>query len=285
MNLNKLAGFHAFLFMLHISQGIAQFALAATKDATYIPCDITTISGGPPWGNTTQRNITTVSNAHVMYIPATFLLMTALAHLITCILYKTNMMWTFDTASGNPESLEDTKKWKSYAVRWTEYSVTSSIMIVAICMISGITNLYALIATAFCNFAMIMFGYLSDEFRKIDPLSTNVIFAWLLGALVGLAPWINIFVSIGYANIDLTTSVGQLVLGMTGITASFFFSFAFVSFYYSIIMRRRNADPKYKKLQEGKPGVATWEEIWYPVLSTLSKTMLAWLVFAALYAS
>lgn len=278
MYVNTLANGHATLSMLHLSQGIAQFALAATKNATFVPVDVTEISGGPPWGgNSTTTAVRVLSHAYVMYIPATFLLLTALAHFYTCVLYKFDLMWTFDDP---PDATE--RKWKAYAVRWAEYSVTASIMIVAICLISGITNLYALIATAFCNFAMIMFGHLSDEFRRKDARDTNVILAWMLGALVGLAPWINIFVAIGLAGIDLTTAVGRLVIGMTGITATFFFSFATVSFYYSIIKRKTNAEPKPRPI-ENKRILTTWEEIWYPILSTVSKTMLAWLVFAALY--
>jgi hypothetical protein len=155
---------------------------------------------------------------------------------------------------------------------------------VAICLISGITNLYALIATAFTNFAMIMFGYLSDEFRKKDPLDSNVAFAWWLGAIVGLAPWINIFVALGFSGLDLATSVGRLVFGMTGVTATFFFSFAIVSFYYSVIRKNSNRNGKYQPI--GRSTILpTWEEFLYPALSTVSKTMLAWLVFAALYAT
>lgn len=279
MSTNTLANAHAALSMLHFSQSIAQYALAATKNASSVPVDVTVISGGPPWGgNLTTSSIKILSHAHVMYIPATFLMMTAFAHILTCIFYKFKNLRTFD-------SPPDNNKWNAYAIRWTEYSITSTIMIVAICLISGITNLYALIATAFCNFAMIMFGYLSDEFRSADPLSTNVIFAWLLGALVGMAPWINIFIAIGLSGINLTTSVGRLVIGMTAITASFFFSFAVVSFYYSIICRKSNGKPKPTAIGSRDTPLTTWEEYLYPILSTVSKTMLAWLVFAALYSS
>lgn len=301
MKFYTLAVFHGILFTLHISQCIAQFALAATKPPIFVPITVNLFSGGPPWGNQSVvvTEVETLLNAQVMYLPATFLLLTAIAHLITATCYRTNMIWTF---SDPPEAAEG--RIKAYVLRWTEYSVSATIMIVGICLISGINNLYALLASAFCNFAMILFGHFSDEFRFIDTNSSNVWMAWFVGAIVGLAPWINIVTSIVVFGIDLSTEVGRLIIGMTSVTASFFFSFAAVSFYYSIYAspamckctrkRKRqssktiptvtSAETK-KETSSGDGEVTTYEEVWYPVLSTISKTMLAWLVFAALYQS
>lgn len=174
-------------------------------------------------------------------------------------------------------------------------------MIVAISLISGVTDVYALLAVAGCNFAMILFGYMSDEARIYTG---RWLLPWAIGGVVGIVPWVIIFTSIGRSGLNSATQVGALVISMTVITFLFFMSFAAVSFYYSWYFVPTEAKRKSVSTTDDVNGNKTilnpeagWdrndkkgsreikenEELWYAALSTLSKSTLAWLVFLALY--
>ena len=75
--------------------------------------------------------------------------------------------------------------------RWIEYSVSSSLMIVLIAMITGISDVAALIAIFGVNAAMILFGLLMEKYEspgKPDWL------AYMFGCFAGAVPWIGIFI-------------------------------------------------------------------------------------------
>jgi len=75
--------------------------------------------------------------------------------------------------------------------RWMEYSVTSSLMIVLIVMICGITDLAAMIAIFGVNACMILFGLLMEKYGQ--PGRPN----WLpfyFGCFAGIIPWIAVLI-------------------------------------------------------------------------------------------
>lgn len=276
---NKLVIIHSVLTIAHLTQSLTQFGLAAGRAPVLLPVTrtyLSTSSAGPPWSPLATFMVdSSLTPVQVMYMTASFLLITSVAHFFTALGYKYDKIWTFDDP---PETLKD-KRIKSSTLRWLEYSITSTIMIVAILLISAVSDVYAIIAASLCNFAMILFGHFSDEFRFLalegHACKTNAYFAWAVGAVVGLGPWIAIWMSFAFSGVS-STSVGAIVASATFTTMSFFFSFAAVSAYYTY------KSPKGYKSVPGSAPPDSWEEYIYPGLSATSKSLLSWLVYGAL---
>lgn len=140
--------------------------------------------------------------------------------------------------------------------RWTEYSISATVMIVLIVMYSGVTDITGLVAVAGANVAMILFGWLQERMNPPGRTSTTMMPFWF-GTIAGLAPWIAITV-----NVVGATTVPGFVYGIVVAEAVFFFSFAL------------NQWLQYR-------GVGRWRsyvygEKVYLVLSLVAKSYLAW---------
>ena len=78
--------------------------------------------------------------------------------------------------------------------RWAEYSVSASVMVVLIAMLTGVTDLYAVIGLFAANAAMIGFGYLMERVNRDRTTVTWIPFT--LGCVVGAVPWVVITIAI-----------------------------------------------------------------------------------------
>lgn len=148
--------------------------------------------------------------------------------------------------------------------RWIEYSVSSSLMIVLIAMITGVTDAGALIAIAGVNAAMIFFGLLHERYSR--PSTGRV--DWLpfiYGCLAGAVPWIVIAMQI-----VTSEQQGEGPPGFVyGIIASIFILFN--SFAVNMVLQYRRV---------GRWRDYLFGERAYIVLSLGAKSLLAWQVFA-----
>ncbi|MDC3377085.1 heliorhodopsin HeR, partial [Candidatus Nanopelagicales bacterium] len=72
--------------------------------------------------------------------------------------------------------------------RWVEYSLSSSIMIVLIAQVTGISNFAALMALFGVNASMILFGWLQEKYEQPGGGMLPFIF----GCVAGVVPWIVI---------------------------------------------------------------------------------------------
>ena len=75
--------------------------------------------------------------------------------------------------------------------RWIEYFFSSSIMIVLIAQITGISDIAALLAIAGINASMILFGLLQEKYEK--PGTRGWLPFWF-GSFAGIIPWIAILI-------------------------------------------------------------------------------------------
>jgi len=75
--------------------------------------------------------------------------------------------------------------------RWIEYFFSSSIMIVLISQITGISDIAALMAIFGVNASMILFGALQEKYEK--PGKPNLLPFWM-GSFAGIIPWIAILI-------------------------------------------------------------------------------------------
>jgi hypothetical protein len=186
---------------------------------------------------------------YVGVLVGSFLLFSALAHFL--IAYPLNERYRNDLKKGINR------------VRWFEYAFSSSIMIVLIGMFFGVQIFWVLLLIFVSNALMNLCGLEMEELNIYTKRLGEKI-KWLpyyLGVIAGAVPWIVItayFINIG-GNAPWFVYVIYIV------ELTFFNTFAI------------NMILQYKKI--GK-----WEDYFYgervyQLLSLISKTALAWLVF------
>lgn len=144
-------------------------------------------------------------------------------------------------------------------VRWAEYSVSASLMIVLIAMFAGVWNVAALIALVAANSAMIGFGLLQERFVRPGPRADMT--AWWLGTVAGLLPWVVITI--------------QLTVGDQEAPG-----FVYVIFAVELVLFALFGLTQWLQYRQ----VGRWAdylvgERTYVVLSLVAKTLLAWLIF------
>jgi hypothetical protein len=149
---------------------------------------------------------------------------------------------------------------KNYG-RWIEYFFSSSIMIVLISQICGISDIAALLAIFGINACMILFGALQEKYEK--PGKPSWLPFWM-GSFAGIIPWIAIAVYV--AAPGLSVSPPGFVYGIIVSLFIFFNCFAI------------NMVLQYK--QVGRWRIYLFGEKVYILLSLTAKALLAWQVFA-----
>jgi hypothetical protein len=149
---------------------------------------------------------------------------------------------------------------KNYG-RWIEYFFSSSIMIVLIAQITGISDIAALLAIFGINACMILFGALQEKYEK--PGKPSWLPFWM-GSFAGIIPWIAIAIYV--AAPGLNVSPPGFVYGILVSLFIFFNCFAI------------NMVLQYK--QVGRWRDYLFGEKVYIILSLTAKALLAWQVFA-----
>lgn len=150
--------------------------------------------------------------------------------------------------------------------RWIEYFFSSSIMIVLIAQITGISDIAALIAIFGINACMILFGAIQEKYEK--PGKPSWIPFWF-GSFAGIIPWIAIIIYIWAPG--LNASPPAFVYGIFASLFVFFNCFAV------------NMVLQYKKVGPWRDYL--FGEKAYIFLSLTAKSLLAWQVFFAVLAS
>jgi hypothetical protein len=145
--------------------------------------------------------------------------------------------------------------------RWIEYFFSSSIMIVLIAQICGISDIAALIAIFAVNACMILFGALQEKYEK--PGKPSWMPFWF-GSFAGIIPWIGILIYVIAPGVS--TSPPGFVYGIIVSLFIFFNCFAV------------NMVLQYKKA--GRWADYLYGEKVYIILSLTAKALLAWQVFA-----
>jgi Heliorhodopsin len=189
----------------------------------------------------------TIYELRVGLLVALFLLISTIDHLL---------MASF----ANRWYVRNLKKHINYA-RWYDYALSSSVMIVAIAMLSGVYDIAALIPLFAINATMNLFG-LMMELRNQNTEKTNWT-AFIFGSFAGLIPWIVIF---------------MYFIGATqGSTVPTFIYYILGSLTFFFLLFPLNMFLQYKKVGRWKDYL--YGEYGYIVLSIVAKTALAWQVF------
>jgi hypothetical protein len=145
--------------------------------------------------------------------------------------------------------------------RWIEYFFSSSIMIVLISQICGISDIAALIAIFGVNACMILFGALQEKYE--NPGKPSWIPFWF-GSFAGVIPWVGIAIYTAAPGVNATPP--GFVYGIVVSLFVFFNCFAI------------NMILQYKKVGPWRDYL--FGEKVYIILSLTAKALLAWQVFA-----
>jgi hypothetical protein len=144
--------------------------------------------------------------------------------------------------------------------RWIEYFFSSSIMIVLISQITGISDIAALLAIFGINASMILFGALQEKYET--PGKPSWLPFWF-GSFAGIIPWIAIVIYVVAPG--LTVSPPGFVYGI--IVSLFIF---FNCFAINMVLQYKQVGPWRDYL---------FGEKVYIILSLTAKALLAWQVF------
>jgi len=145
--------------------------------------------------------------------------------------------------------------------RWYEYSISSSIMIVLIALLVGISDIGYLLQIFTCNMVMNFFGLLMEVENSGKESKTWRPF-WF-GSICGAAPWVAVFISL-----------------FSGSSPPAFVYAIFFTYFVLFQTFPLNMTLQYKKI--GKWADYHYGELVYIVLSLVAKTLLGWLVFGGL---
>jgi hypothetical protein len=166
----RLRLYNAAMGVLHAVQGIVILILA--NDFS-LPVSATFMADAP---GAQPPELTHLFDLRVAWGIAAFVFISALAHFIIA-------------APGGFDAYKHQLMRQQNAFRWVEYAFSASIMIVLIAMITGITDIAALVALFGVNASMILFGWLMEKYEQ--PGNPN----WLpffFGCVAGIVPWIAI---------------------------------------------------------------------------------------------
>lgn len=240
----SLKRFNLWMALLHFGQGVAMLVLSSNFSlpvtTSYLKFDVATQSLVP--------NTQTLFNLKIGPAVATFLFISALAHLLVSTVF--NKWYNRNLEKG------------MNSARWIEYSFSSSIMIIIIAMLVGIYDISALIPIFFVNASMILFGWMM-ELHNQTTIKTNWT-SFIFGCISGIAPWIVIALYLA--------SPGSAANPPTFVYWIFFSIFLFFNCFAI------NQVLQYKKV--GKWQDYLYGERAYIVLSLVAKSLLAWQVFA-----
>ena len=183
-------------------------------------------------------------------LTASFLLISALFHFIIAFPYK--------------EKYVEGLKLGINRMRWYEYALSSSLMIVLIASLFGVRDIAVFALIALSNAAMNFFGLdmelLNSGFRKTDKRTNWLPF--IFGSIIGLAPWLAIAFYIG-----VNPNLEQVPSFVWAILATYFI--AFNTFPVNMYLQYKGIG-KFKNYLYGERG--------YIILSLVAKTILTWLV-------
>lgn len=233
----------------HLAQAVLVLVLASDFA---IPVEARYQTGAPGSGSFTDPE----TLFEVVFAPwiAAFLLLAAADHLLMA-------------APGVNGWYERNLRRGLNVARWAEYSVSSTVMILLIALLTGITGVYALVAIAGANAAMILFGWVGE--RTSPDRSRTDWLPFAFGCVAGAVPWICITIAI--AGAEANGSVPGFVYG---IYVSLFVLFNCFALNYVLQYRGRGPWRDYR-----------FGEAVYVGLSLVAKSALAWQVYAGALAA
>ncbi len=255
----RLRVFNLVMGVLHLASGAAMVALSNDFSLS-----VSTFAlNGPPGTPLSEGTTNTVFDVPLGLGAASFLFLSAFFHFLIA------SPWGF------PRYVSELARGRN-RFRWVEYSISSTLMIILISLVFGITDIAALIGLGIANVAMILFGWLMEMSNNGlmhgpdgEPIRGER--AWWtpfwFGCIAGIGPWLAV---VAYLTVNVGIEGGEgpptFVYGIIVSLFLFFNSFAL------------NQWLQYR--QVGRWSDYLTGERTYIVLSLVAKSALAWQIFA-----
>lgn len=244
--IDRLRRFNLVMAALHLVSGL--FMWLSSNDFELQISSFTL--GGPPGTPLADGELFEAFSFPLGFWTAVFLFLSAAAHVY---------MGTVGFARYRDELRAGRNR-----IRWIEYSLSATLMILLIAVVTGITDLAAIIAIAGANISMILFGWLMET---VNPPGTPVYWSpFWFGCVAGAAPWIAIAASVWLGVAETGAGPPGFVYGILATIFVLFNCFAV------------NQWLQYR-------GVGRWRdyahgESVYIWLSLIAKSLLAWQIWA-----
>ena len=248
--LAKLRPFNLIAGLLHLASFVAILLLA--NDAS-LPVRATYLTNAP--GNDAFSEPVTLFSLNIGYMVAAFLALSAFFHFLVI------SPRVFPRYTAGLRQHRNT-------FRWVEYSLSSSLMIVVILQLNGVSDFAALAGLFAVNAGMILFGWLQE--RYTTPGDGDFV-PFIFGSIAGAVPWVVILISLIAPQSPTDTPIPGFVYG---IVISLFVAF---NCFAVVQWKQYRAKGKWADYLRG--------ERVYITLSLIAKTALAWQVFAGALAS
>ncbi len=243
--IDRLRRFNLVMGLIHLVSG--GFMLFVSND---FPIPVTSFAvNGPPGTPLADGEVVEAFSYPLAVGTAGFLLLSAVAHL-----YVASIGFSF---------YRDELRAGRNRIRWVEYSLSSTLMIVLIASVVGIYDAAALIAIAGANVAMILFGWLMET---INPPGSPVYWSpFWFGCIAGIAPWAALTASVW---ISVTVADDGPPGFVYGILVTIFLAFNCFAIVQWLQYRAKGRFADYAV------GESTY--IW---LSLIAKSLLAWQIW------
>ncbi|MFT7601561.1 MAG: hypothetical protein ACI8TP_004520 [Acidimicrobiales bacterium] len=246
--LGRLRRFNVGMGTLHLVSGLLMVVLGNDFEL-----EVSTFGlNGPPGTPLAEGTINSVYSVPLAWATASFLLLSAFFHFVIA------------APGGFARYASELRRGRN-RFRWVEYALSSTLMMLLIALVTGITDLAALIGIGFVNVAMILFGWMMEMVNNPDRLTWWTPF-WF-GCIAGIGPWVAIATYlIVNVNQDGASGPPGFVYGIIFSLFFFFNTFAI------------NQWLQYRKT--GRWSDYLYGETIYIVLSLVAKSVLAWQIFA-----
>ncbi len=245
--LRRLRTFNLVMGALHAVSGFAMVLFGNDFELSISTFNL----NGPPGTPLDNGVINEFVGVPLAWATAAFLLLSAVFHLLIA---------TVGFAAYGNELRRGRNRF-----RWVEYAISSTLMMVLISLVTGLTDLAALIGIGVANISMILFGWIMEMVNRPDRKTWWTPF-WF-GCIAGIGPWAAI---VAYLLVALSEEGAQQPPGFVyGIIFSLFFFFNTFAI---------NQWLQYRRV--GKWSDYLVGERTYIVLSLVAKTLLAWQIFA-----
>lgn len=231
--------------LLHLGQGVA--VLLLSKDFL-LPISGSYLNFNPAT-QTLEPTTKTLFDVSLPLLVAAFFFLSAVAHFTIVTLY--HRLYVRNLAKGINKA------------RWIEYSLSASVMIVAISLLVGIYDIMSVVMLFALTAIMNLMGLVMEVHNQTTK-KTSWLSYWI-GCLAGAVPWVVI--------------AFYLWLGAdSGSKAPDFVYWIFVSIFLFFNCFALNMVLQYKKIGPWKEYL--YGERAYIILSLVAKSLLAWQVFA-----
>jgi hypothetical protein len=249
VNQTKTAPLRPYNLIVGIVHLVQAAALLALSNDFSLPITASFLAGPPGTEVTPQEVLWEVPIGPMV---AVFLLLAAIDHLLMA-------------APGVWPWYRDNVSRQINKARWWEYSISASVMIALIALVTGVSDVGAIVAIVGVNAAMIFFGLVMEMVNRPGQPVTWTPF--VLGCIAGAVPWVVIAIQIVGA--EARADGDGIPTFVYGIIVSLFLLFN--SFAVNMVLQYRRVGP-WRDYIFGEKA--------YIVLSLTAKSALAWQIFA-----